>query len=65
MLVLSPMALRMLKSAFNADSDGISGLQEFAGNATGLYYQTPEAQEGRDAYVEKRKPDFTRFARRP
>lgn len=57
----SPLALRCLKSAFNADIDGQSGVQELAGNATMLYYMTEEAQEGRNAFVEKRSPDFTRF----
>jgi naphthoate synthase len=61
----SPLAIRCLKSALNADCDGQSGLQELAGNATMLYYMTEEAQEGKKAFVEKRKPDFTRFPRRP
>ena len=61
----SPLALRCLKSAFNARTDGEAGLQELAGNATLLYYMTAEAQEGRDAYVGKRPPDFTRFPRLP
>jgi naphthoate synthase len=65
MLRHSPTALRMLKAAFNADTDGLAGIQELAGNATGLYYQTAEAQEGRNAYLEKRAPDFSRFPRRP
>lgn len=65
MLAQSPLALRCLKSAFNADLDGQTGIQEFAGNATLLYYMTDEAQEGRKAYVEKRKPDFTKFPRVP
>ncbi len=65
MLELSPMALRMLKSAFNADTDGLTGIQELAGNATGLFYMTEEGQEGRNAYLEKRSPDFTKFPRRP
>jgi len=56
----SPTAIRCLKSAFNAELDGQAGIQELAGNATFLYYQTLEAQEGRNAYVEKRKPDFKR-----
>ncbi|MOA61216.1 1,4-Dihydroxy-2-naphthoyl-CoA synthase [compost metagenome] len=55
----------MLKSAFNAGTDGQAGLQELAGNATLLYYMSEEAQEGRNAYVEKRKPNFSRFPRRP
>ena len=65
MLELSPLALRMLKGAFNADSDGLAGLQQFAGDATMLFYMTEEGQEGRNAYVEKRRPDFSRFPRRP
>jgi naphthoate synthase len=65
MLRLSPLALRCLKSAFNADCDGEAGLQELAGNATLLFYMTQEAQEGRDAYVQRRPPDFTKFPRRP
>ena len=60
-----PLALRCLKSAFNADCDGQIGLQELAGNATLLYYMSEEAQEGRDAFVQKREPDFARFPRRP
>jgi naphthoate synthase len=65
MLALSPMALRLLKSAFNAAVDGQAGLQELAGNATLLFYQTAEAQEGRDAFLDKRPPDFQRFDRLP
>jgi naphthoate synthase len=65
MLQLSPTALRLLKSAFNAETDGLAGIQELAGNATALYYTTEEAQEGRDAFLEKRSPDFSRFPRRP
>ncbi len=65
MLALSPTALRVLKSAFNADTDGMAGIQELAGNATALFYMTPEGQEGRDAFVEKRRPDFAKFPRRP
>ena len=65
MLTLSPTALRVLKAAFNADTDGLAGIQELAGNATGLFYATDEAQEGRDAFLEKRPPDFSRFRRRP
>ncbi|MBD3224691.1 MAG: 1,4-dihydroxy-2-naphthoyl-CoA synthase [Caldithrix sp.] len=61
----SPMAIRVLKSALNADADGQAGLQELAGNATMLYYMTDEAQEGRNAFVEKRKPDFAKFPKRP
>jgi naphthoate synthase len=65
MLELSPLALRMLKSSFNAALDGQAGVQELAGNATMLFYMTEEAQEGRDAFKEKRKPKFSRFPRRP
>ena len=65
MLHLSPLALRCLKSALNADCDGQMGLQELAGNATMLFYMTEEGQEGRNAFNEKRKPDFARFPRRP
>ena len=61
----SPMALRCLKSALNADCDGQAGLQELAGNATLLFYMSEEAKEGRDAFLEKRKPDFKRFKRFP
>ncbi len=65
MLALSPFALRLLKASFNADEDGLAGLQQLAHDANLLFYMSPEAQEGRDAYVEKRKPDFTKFPRRP
>lgn len=61
----SPLALRCLKSALNADCDGQAGLQELAGNATMMFYMTEEGQEGRNAFLEKRKPDFDRFPRRP
>ncbi|WP_018665345.1 1,4-dihydroxy-2-naphthoyl-CoA synthase [Heyndrickxia acidiproducens] len=61
----SPMAIRFLKAAFNADTDGLAGLQQFAGDATLLYYTTEEAKEGRDAFKEKRKPDFGQFPRFP
>jgi naphthoate synthase len=61
----SPIALRCLKSALNADCDGQAGLQELAGNATLLYYMTAEGQEGRNAFVEKRSPDFSTFPKRP
>jgi naphthoate synthase len=65
MLANSPMALRCLKAALNADCDGQAGLQELAGNATLLFYLSEEGQEGRNAYVEKRKPDFKKFPRFP
>ncbi len=61
----SPTALRVLKAAFNADTDGLAGIQELAGNATALFYTTAEAQEGRNAFLERRTPDFNRFKRRP
>ncbi|MGI9032528.1 MAG: 1,4-dihydroxy-2-naphthoyl-CoA synthase [Acidimicrobiales bacterium] len=61
----SPLALRMLKAGFHADTDGLAGVQQLAGDATLLYYLSEEAQEGRDAYVQKRRPDFSRFPRRP
>jgi naphthoate synthase len=64
-LANSPMAIRCLKSALNADCDGQAGLQELAGNATMLYYMSEEGQEGRNAFNEKRKPDFSKFPRRP
>ncbi len=65
MLQHSPLALRMLKAGLNAADDGLAGIQQLAGDATLLYYLSEEAQEGRDAYVNKRKPDFARFPRRP
>ncbi len=61
----SPLALRMLKRAFNAELDGQHGLMELAGDATLLYYLTEEAQEGKNAFLEKRKPDFDKFPRFP
>jgi naphthoate synthase len=64
-LEMSPLAIRLLKSAFNAELDGQSGIQELAGNATLLYYMSEEAQEGKNAYNEKRKPDFKKFPRVP
>jgi naphthoate synthase len=64
-LAMSPTAIRFLKSAFLVATDGLAGLQEFAGNATGLFYTTDEAHEGSTAFLEKRKPDFSRFPRRP
>jgi len=65
MLSFSPIALRMLKAGFNAAEDGLAGLQQLAGDATMLYYMSEEAQEGRDAFVGHRPPDFRRFPRRP
>ncbi len=65
MLQHSPMALRVLKSAFNAELDGQQGIQELAGNATLLYYMSEEAQEGKNAYLKKRKPDFKKFPKLP
>jgi naphthoate synthase len=65
MLMLSPIALRMLKGGFNAADDGLAGIQQLAGDATMLFYMTEEGQEGRNAYVERRPPDFSRFPRRP
>ncbi len=64
MLALSPFALRLLKSSFNADEDGLAGIQQLAHDANLLFYMSDEAQEGREAYVEKRKPDFSKFPRR-
>ncbi len=64
-LANSPLALRCLKAALNADCDGQAGLQELAGNATLLYYMSEEGQEGRNAFLEKRKPDFSKFPKRP
>jgi naphthoate synthase len=65
LLARSPLALRMLKGALNAVTDGAAGMQQFAGDATMLYYMSEEAQEGRNAYVAKRDPDFAKFPRRP
>jgi naphthoate synthase len=65
MLQHSPLALRMLKAGMNAADDGLAGIQQLAGDATLLYYLSEEAQEGRDAYVQKRRPDFSRFPKRP
>jgi naphthoate synthase len=61
----SPLAIRCLKASLNADCDGQAGLQELAGNATMLFYMTEEAQEGRNAFIEKRKPNYARFPKRP
>ena len=65
MLAMSPLALRLLKASFNAVEDGLTGLQQLAHDANLLFYMTEEGQEGRNAYVEKRRPDFTKFPRRP
>ena len=65
MLMNSPMALRLLKASMNAADDGLAGIQQLAGDATLLFYLSEEGQEGRDAYKEKRKPDFGKFPRRP
>ncbi len=64
-LANSPIAIRCLKAALNADCDGQAGLQELAGNATMLFYMTEEGQEGRNAFVEKRPPDFSKYPKRP
>jgi len=65
MLVMSPFALRLLKASFNASEDGFAGIQQLAHDTNLLFYENKEAQEGRDAYKEKRKPDFSRFPKRP
>jgi naphthoate synthase len=65
MLALSPLALRLLKAGYNAGADGMAGVQQLAGDATLLYYMSEEAQEGRNAYLERRKPDFSKFRRLP
>jgi naphthoate synthase len=65
MLQHSPLALRMIKAGMNAADDGLAGIQQLAGDATLLFYLGEEAQEGRDAYLERRPPDFSRFPRRP
>jgi naphthoate synthase len=62
---LSPLALRLLKASFNAAEDGLTGLQQLSHDATLLFYMTEEGQEGRDAYVEGRRPDFSKFPKRP
>ena len=64
-LANSPIAIRCLKAALNADCDGQAGLQELAGNATLLFYLTEEGQEGKNAFLEKRKPNFKKFRRLP
>src|SRR5438270_11829627 len=65
MLAMSPFALRLLKASFNATEDGLTGIQQLAHDTNLLFYESQEAQEGRDAYKEKRRPDFSRFPRRP
>ena len=65
MLQFSPTALRFMKASFNAATDGLAGIQQLAGDATLLYYTTDEAKEGRDAFKEKRAPDFTQFPKFP
>ena len=65
MLEMSPLALRMLKASHNAADDGLAGIQQLAGDATLLFYMTEEAQHGRDAFKEKRRPDFRQFPKRP
>ena len=65
MLALSPFALRLLKASFNADEDGTAGIQQLAHDANLLFYASEEAREGREAYKEKRAPDFGQFPRRP
>jgi naphthoate synthase len=65
MLALSPFSLRLLKASFNAAEDGLAGVQQLAHDANLLFYMSEEAQEGRDAYREKRPPDFGKFPKRP
>jgi len=65
MLEMSPLALRMLKASLNAADDGLAGIQQLAGDATMLFYMTEEAQEGRNAYQDRRRPDFAQFPKRP
>ena len=65
MTALSPLSLRLLKASFNAAEDGLAGIQQLSHDATLLFYMTEEGQEGRDAYKERRKPDFSKFPRRP
>lgn len=64
-LEMSPLALRFIKAGFNADTDGLAGVQQLAGDATLLFYMSDEAQEGRDAFLERRAPDFSEFPKRP
>jgi naphthoate synthase len=65
MLVLSPFALRLMKASFHAAEDGFSGIQQLAHDANLLFYASDEAKEGREAYKAKRRPDFSRYPRRP
>ena len=65
MMLLSPLALRMIKAGLNAELDGQAGIQELAGDATLLYYLTDEAQEGKNAFLEKRKPNFKQYPKFP
>ena len=65
MLALSPFALRLLKLSFHADEDGLAGIQQLAHDANLLFYASDEAQEGREAYKAKRRPDFAQFPKRP
>jgi naphthoate synthase len=65
MLELSPFALRLVKASFNADEDGLAGIQQLAHDANLLFYASEEAKEGRESYRDKRDPDFGRFPRRP
>lgn len=65
MMLLSPLALRMIKAGLNAELDGQAGIQELAGDATLLYYLTDEAQEGKNAFLEKRKPNFKKYPKFP
>ncbi|MCC7023832.1 MAG: 1,4-dihydroxy-2-naphthoyl-CoA synthase [Thermomicrobiales bacterium] len=64
-LAKSPTAIRFLKAAFNAETDGLAGIQQLAGDATRLFYMTDEGKEGKEAFIEKRKPDFSKFPRFP
>ena len=65
MLDFSPLALRMLKASLNAADDGLAGIQQLAGDATLLYYMSEEAREGKQAYLDKRRPDFDQYPKRP
>ena len=65
MATMSPLSLRLLKASFHADEDGFAGLQQLSHDATLLFYMTEEGQEGRDSYKERRRPDFSKFPKRP